>query len=98
MNRRGFLGSILALGAAPAIVRADSLMPIRPRGLWIIEPLDYSHAADALRYASYTQVESDVMVISADAHATFTELVTRTFLANRLRFMANVTKNNALLE
>lgn len=28
MNRRGFLGSILALGAAPAIVRADSLMKL----------------------------------------------------------------------
>lgn len=28
MNRRGFLGSILALAAAPAIVRADSLMRI----------------------------------------------------------------------
>lgn len=31
MNRRGFLGSILALAAAPAIVRADSLMRIVPR-------------------------------------------------------------------
>lgn len=30
MNRRGFLGSILALAAAPAIVRADSLMRIVP--------------------------------------------------------------------
>ncbi len=28
MDRRGFLGSILALGAAPAIVRAESLMRI----------------------------------------------------------------------
>lgn len=28
MNRRGFLGSILAAAAAPAIVRASSLMPI----------------------------------------------------------------------
>lgn len=31
MNRRGFLSSILALAAAPAIVRADSLMRIVPR-------------------------------------------------------------------
>jgi hypothetical protein len=30
VNRRGFLGSILALGAAPAIVRADSLMRVVP--------------------------------------------------------------------
>lgn len=28
MDRRGFLGAMLALGAAPAIVRADSLMRI----------------------------------------------------------------------
>lgn len=28
MNRRGFLGTILAIGAAPAIVRAESLMKI----------------------------------------------------------------------
>jgi hypothetical protein len=26
MNRRGFLGSILALGAAPAVVRAENIM------------------------------------------------------------------------
>lgn len=31
MNRRGFLQSCLALAAAPAIVRADSLMRIVPR-------------------------------------------------------------------
>lgn len=30
MNRRGFLGSILAACAAPAIVRADSLMRLVP--------------------------------------------------------------------
>ncbi len=29
MNRRGFLQGIIALGMAPAIVRASSLMPIR---------------------------------------------------------------------
>jgi hypothetical protein len=31
MQRRSFLGSILALAAAPAIVRADSLMLVIPR-------------------------------------------------------------------
>lgn len=43
MNRRGFLGYILALGAAPAIVRADSLMRIIPKEqyVWtqVVEPL-----------------------------------------------------------
>lgn len=36
MNRRGFLGSILALGAAPAIVRADSLMRIVAPGTTVV--------------------------------------------------------------
>lgn len=31
MDRRGFLGTILALGAVPAIVRADSLMRVFQR-------------------------------------------------------------------
>ena len=31
MNRRGFIGAILAASAAPAIVRADALMRIVPR-------------------------------------------------------------------
>lgn len=40
MNRRGFLGSILALGVAPAIVRADSLMRVIPRNTGIIAAFD----------------------------------------------------------
>lgn len=36
MDRRGFLGSILALAAAPAIVRADSLMRIVPTETLVI--------------------------------------------------------------
>lgn len=53
MNRRGFLGSILAAAAAPAIVRADSLMRVVPRGLWrptgleVIPPLSGGYLAPA---------------------------------------------------
>ena len=47
MNRRAFLTAILALGTAPAIVRASSLMPVRriwvpddaiiyPNGVWFL--------------------------------------------------------------
>lgn len=36
MNRRGFIGSILAVCVAPAIVRADSLMRIVPRDLTLL--------------------------------------------------------------
>jgi len=38
MNRRGFLGSILALGMAPAVVKAGVLMPVRP--LVVLPTLD----------------------------------------------------------
>ena len=37
MDRRGFIGSILAACAAPAIVRADSLMRVMPRDVAIIQ-------------------------------------------------------------
>ena len=39
MNRRGFLSSILALAAAPAIVRADSLMRIVPVEAEVLVPM-----------------------------------------------------------
>ena len=35
MNRRGFLASILAAGAAPVIVRAASLMLIKAPPVWV---------------------------------------------------------------
>lgn len=38
MDRRGFLGAILAAAAAPAIVRADSLMRIVPRETTLLIP------------------------------------------------------------
>ena len=45
MNRRGFLGSILALGAAPAIVRAESLMTLWVPSQEVVE-LDYIAALE----------------------------------------------------
>lgn len=36
MNRRGFLGSILAAGMAPVIVKAEILMPVRQ--IWVPSP------------------------------------------------------------
>jgi hypothetical protein len=38
VNRRSFLQNCLALAAAPAIVRADSLMRIMPRSTALIMP------------------------------------------------------------
>lgn len=53
MNRRGFLGSIIALGAAPAIVRTDSLMRIVPRDLVVLAaPMNMDQVTrEALRIA-----------------------------------------------
>jgi len=49
MNRRGFLSGIIALGAAPAIVRADSLMRVVPRSLEI-------HALPVWKSNSYVKM------------------------------------------
>lgn len=52
MNRRSFLGSILAAAAAPAIVRADSLMRIVPREMTLMTG-DYvldARGSDSLLY------------------------------------------------
>lgn len=43
--RRSFLGSILALGAAPAIVRADALMRVVPVGTTVLNAADVSWSA-----------------------------------------------------
>ena len=41
VTRRGFLGSILALGAAPAIVRAESIMRIAAPRILLLEQLPF---------------------------------------------------------
>jgi hypothetical protein len=42
LDRRGFLTGILAACAAPAIVRADSLMRIVPRNTLVFHPDSFS--------------------------------------------------------
>lgn len=46
-GRRGFLGAILAAAAAPAIVRAASLMPVRRLASGLVVPagLDFDFAS-----------------------------------------------------
>lgn len=63
MNRRGFLGTMLAAAVAPAIVRAQSLMPVRNIALpaapsssaavmdyWLERGYEGGHLLDAARY------------------------------------------------
>lgn len=53
MNRRSFLGSVIALAASPAVVRASSLMPVRGErwmpsaGLSVREVIAYHIGRDA---------------------------------------------------
>ncbi len=48
-TRRGFLAGILAAAAAPALVRAGSLMPVAPR-IWT-PPMTLYEAADDYVFA-----------------------------------------------
>lgn len=54
MNRRSFLGAILAAAAAPAIVRADSLMRILPRETTVLagEGVQFYESSLDLNFAS----------------------------------------------
>jgi len=66
VNRRGFLGSILALGAAPAIVRADSLMRIIPRDSGIIR-IDQTRGGDFEFYDGLKWRKEDLDSLRAQA-------------------------------
>jgi len=46
VNRRGFLGTILAAACAPAIVRADSLMRSIPRETTVYTGMDFARDDD----------------------------------------------------
>lgn len=48
MDRRGFLGAILASAVAPAIVRADSLMRIVPRETLVLQRFVVSFSSSEL--------------------------------------------------
>lgn len=49
MNRRDFLGAILAAASAPAIVRADSLMRVIPRDTGVLTLAQVREIADLMR-------------------------------------------------
>lgn len=87
MDRRGFLGSILALGAAPAIVRADSLMRIIPTDATLI-------LQNAMRAAWATGGEPEFILV----HPTLTEIIATTLRNNSHKFAANIERQNNLLQ
>lgn len=103
MNRRAFLGSILALGAAPAIVRASSLMPIRPpesqilryTGWEIIEVTRVPTVVEVGEEFSY--FEQKIIIYNGSFDDSFQELVRRAVINAAPTLAALVKRNNALL-
>lgn len=85
VDRRGFLKSILALAAAPAIVRADSLMKVIPRNVevftWHQEPIVIDQMRDLqfLEGTQWSEAQIDAMNMRATARANLSE-----WLANQL--------------
>ena len=62
MNRRDFLSAMLAACAAPAIVRADSLMRIVPRETTVVTPFE------AVAVARYMTMDEIVREALREAH------------------------------
>ncbi len=83
MNRRGFLGAILAAAAAPAIVRADSLMRIIPRDAGIL-------------LENYTQVFDKIQVVSGIPDD-FSAMISRVLRERAPEIARNIQQRNALL-
>jgi hypothetical protein len=84
VNRRGFLGSILALAAAPAIVRADSLMRIVPTDTLVFESASIEFEIGP---------EPDFLAMPDN----LSEIITNTIRARSALLAANITANNELL-
>ena len=82
MNRRGFIGSILALGAAPAIVRADSLMRVVSREEIVIHATDWKWS------------EAPIQVFTSEDLGA---IIARTFRERAPQIKANVIAHNVLL-
>lgn len=71
MNRRGFLKAILAAAAAPAIVRADSLMKVIPRNVevltWHQEPVVIDQMRDLQFFEGTQWSEAQIAAMRAQA-------------------------------
>ena len=91
MNRRGFLAGILAAGAAPAVVKAASLMKVSG----IVLPTD----EEVLTYAEYPwqQMGLGFSVQREALGKAFTELLATTFRNAKAEIMADVIEHNRLL-
>ena len=71
MNRRGFLGAILAVGVAPEIVKAGSLMRINP------EILVVPHGIDVRPVLDIAKIDAKIASIGGNRLLTVEEITKR---------------------
>lgn len=84
VTRRGFLQSCLALGAAPAIVRADSLMRVIPReSTFFYEDLFY---CENFAYQRFT------------SQGNFQEIMEKVLRENHEKIAASISTRNAMFD
>lgn len=60
MNRRGFLGAILAAAAAPVVVKAESLMRVKP----IVLPGDAEFQDITVTLGDYVDARRDAVAVT----------------------------------
>lgn len=87
MDRRSFLGSILAACAAPAIVRADSLMRIVPRDVGV---MTFATQEVSLGFT----IDQPDLILCGDS---FAEIVAYTFRKHQKEIRDSVIARNAFL-
>jgi hypothetical protein len=88
MNRRGFIGAIIGAAAAPAIVRASSLMPIVPRAGYVWTP--------SILGLQALVAETEIMQTMQGVESSFSEMVALTLARHRMDIESSIAQSNAL--
>jgi hypothetical protein len=93
VNRRGFIGSILALGAAPAIVRAESLMRLYVPKRYAFNPVIW--APPAVGPIRFNHVFLYNAAAKDDGLIAYFDYGTETLMPNGETFSIDFAKNSA---
>lgn len=80
MNRRNFMSSILALGAAPAIVRAESIMRIKPV---LLPGEDFSLGPEEITREALRMLEEQILLMPSVSFAYLNKNVRQRYLTIR---------------
>ena len=94
MDRRGFLSSCLALAAAPAIVRADSLMRVVPREMeffTLSQPGVVSVWHDISGNGNHLYADTEVVIFSEALSSDEIDKVARSLLASNMDEIAKLS-------